>query len=277
MEQKGDRGEQEEGKLPTPCQPSEPMGYSAGADLGRLVWRRSDGFDGSSERYRGMQLFCLALGTWSHQMMSAFQHNPTFIVMNLVTSAVVLTLLVERFAFQLMRYRVDASEFFAQVKKLVLSGKLDRAVKLCEASDYPILQLVRTGLTHASKTPDEIDAVLSEKLSELRPAVEKRIGALWSLANIATLIGLLGTVSGLISVFAAIAAPGLSQSDKQSMLSNGIAEAMYNTALGLGIAVFCMIAHVILHTRAKAIVHDLETTMERTFNLLTLERGPRQG
>ena len=65
---------------------------------------------------------------------------------------------------------------------------------------------------------------------------------------------------------------GLSQSDKQRMLSNGIAEAMYNTALGLGIAVFCMIMHILLHTRAKAIQHDLETTMERTFNLLTISQ-----
>ena len=95
---------------------------------------------------------------------------------------------------------------------------------------------------------------------------------MWSLANIATLIGLLGTVSGLIATFAAISAPGLSQADKQRMLSNGIAEAMYNTALGLGIAVFCMITHIVLHTRAKNIQHDLEATMEKTFNLLTLQQ-----
>ena len=89
------------------------------------------------------------------------------------------------------------------------------------------------------------------------------------MANIATLIGLIGTVSGLIRTFASIAAQGLSQADKQRMLSNGIAEAMYNTAFGLGIAVVCMIAHVFLHTRGKAIHHDLESTMERLFNLLT--------
>jgi biopolymer transport protein ExbB len=178
----------------------------------------------------------------------------------------------ERFIFQLTRYRVNSQEFFAQVRKLVVAGNIDRAIKLSEASDYPILQLVRAGLTHASKSPDEIDAALSERLAELKPQAEKRVGSLWSLANIATLIGLLGTVSGLISVFAAIAAAGLSQSDKQAMLSNGIAEAMYNTALGLGIAVFCMITHVVLHNRAKAIQHDLETTMERTFNLLTVYR-----
>jgi biopolymer transport protein ExbB len=145
-------------------------------------------------------------------------------------------------------------------------------VKLCEAGDYPILQLVKSGLTAANRSEEEIDAALSEKLSELKPESEKRIGALWSLANIATLIGLLGTVSGLIATFASIARPDLSQADKQRLLANGIAEAMYNTALGLGIAVFCMIVHIILHTRAKSIQHDLESVMERTFNLLTIQR-----
>jgi biopolymer transport protein ExbB/TolQ len=220
-----------------------------------------------------MQLLLLAAeGAQSGQLISAFKHNPTFMVLNLIVSAVVLTIVAERFIFQLTRYRVNSQEFFAQIRKLVAAGNIDRAIKLSEASDYPILQIVRAGLTHANKSPDEIDAALSERLAELKPQAEKRVGSLWSLANIATLIGLLGTVSGLISVFAAIAAAGLSQSDKQAMLSNGIAEAMYNTALGLGIAVFCMITHVVLHNRAKAIQHDLETTMERTFNLLTVYR-----
>jgi biopolymer transport protein ExbB/TolQ len=206
------------------------------------------------------------------QLIEAFKHNPTFMVLNLCCSAIVLTIVVERFAFQLTRYRVNSKEFFAQIKKLVTAGNIDRAIKLCEAEDYPMLQLVRAGLTQSNKGPDEIDAALSEKLGELKPQAEKRVGALWSLANIATLIGLLGTVSGLIATFAAISAPGLSQSDKQRMLSNGIAEAMYNTALGLGIAVFCMITHIVLHTRAKSIQHDLEATMEKTFNLLTLQQ-----
>lgn len=206
------------------------------------------------------------------QIISAFKHNPTFMVMNLCVSAVVFTLVIERFHFQLTRYRVNSGEFFAQVKKLVSAGNLDRAIKLCEAGDYPILQLVKAGLTRASKGEDEIDASLSEKLSELKPEVEKRVGALWSLANIATLIGLLGTVFGLIQTFASISDPSLSAADKQRMLSGGIAEAMFNTALGLGIAVICMIFHIILHTRAKAIQHDLESIMERTFNLLTIQR-----
>ncbi len=205
-------------------------------------------------------------------MWGAIKENPTFLVLNLVVSAIVVTVIIERAYFQLDRYRVNSKEFFAQIKKLVVAGNIDRAIKLCDAGDYPILQLVKAGLTQASKGADDIDAALSEKLSDLKPAVEKRVALLWSLANIATLIGLIGTVSGLIKTFSSIAAPGLSAAVKQQMLSNGIAEAMYNTAFGLGIAVLCMIAHVVLHTRSKNIQHDLETTTERVFNLLTIAK-----
>ena len=204
----------------------------------------------------------------------AFKHNPTFLSINLVVSALVIALIVERTAFQLTKYRVNSKEFFAQIKKLVTAGNIDRAIKLCDAGDYPTLQLVKAGLTHANKGPDEIDAAMSEKIGELKPAVDKRVGSLWSLANIATLVGLLGTVLGLIATFAAISQPGLTAADRQVALSLGIAEAMYNTALGLGIAVVCMIAHLVLHQRAKTIQHDLDATQERVFNLLTIQTRP---
>jgi biopolymer transport protein ExbB/TolQ len=207
--------------------------------------------------------------------MSVFKDQPYFLSINLVVSAIVVAMVVERAAFQLGKYRVNSKEFFAQIKKLVTAGNIDRAIKLCDAGDYPILQLVKAGLTHANKGPDEIDAAMSEKIGELKPNVEKRVGSLWSLANIATLIGLLGTVFGLIHTFGAVAAAGLSAADRQRILSSGIAEAMYNTAFGLGIAVTCMIAHLILHQRAKNIAHDLDATQERVFNLLTIQSRPQ--
>jgi biopolymer transport protein ExbB len=213
-------------------------------------------------------------GSGSGGFMEAFKENPTFLAINLVVSALVIALIVERTAFQLGKYRVNSKEFFAQIKKLVTAGNIDRAIKLCDAGDYPTLQLVKAGLTHANKGPDEIDAAMSEKIGELKPAVEKRIGSLWSLANIATLVGLLGTVLGLIHTFGAVSAPGLSAADRQRILANGIAEAMYNTALGLGIAVVCMIAHLLLHQRSKTIQHDLDATQERVFNLLTIQTRP---
>ncbi len=213
-------------------------------------------------------------GGGGNGLMDAFRTNPTFLSLNLGVSAIVVGMIAERAIFQITKYRVNSKEFFAQIKKLVTAGNIDRAIKLCDAGDYPILQLVKAGLTHANKGPDEIDAAMSEKIGELKPAVEKRIGSLWSLANIATLIGLLGTVLGLIHTFGAVSAPGLSAADRQRVLASGIAEAMYNTAFGLGIAVTCMIAHLILHQRSKNIQHDLDATQERVFNLLTIQTRP---
>jgi biopolymer transport protein ExbB/TolQ len=209
-------------------------------------------------------------GTGEIGFMSAFKENPTFLAMNLVVSAIVIALIVERAAFQLGKYRVNSKEFFAQIKKLVTAGNIDRAIKLCDAGDYPTLQLVKAGLTHANKGPDEIDAAMSEKIGELKPAVDKRIGSLWSLANIATLIGLLGTISGLIRAFAAVAFAD--PAERQALLSRGISEAMYNTALGLGIAVLCMIAHLILHSMAKKQKQDMERATMKLENLIALRR-----
>jgi biopolymer transport protein ExbB/TolQ len=202
-----------------------------------------------------------------------FKHGGLFMYFNLLISAIVIALVIERTVFQLTKYRVNSKEFFAQVRKLVNANNLDRAIKLCEAGNggYPTLQLVKSGLTVANRGPDEIDAAMSEKLAELKPSVEKGIGSLWSLANIATLVGLLGTVSGLIATFAAVSSGNISAAERQTRLAAGISEAMGNTAFGLGIAVTCMIAHLLLHNNAKKIVHDLEATQERVFNLLAIQ------
>jgi biopolymer transport protein ExbB/TolQ len=111
---------------------------------------------------------------------------------------------------------------------------------------------------------------MEERMSEVLPDLEKRIPALWSLANIATLMGLLGTISGLIKAFAAVAFAEPAQ--RSALLSRGISEAMYNTALGLGIALVCMIAHLVLHGMAKRQKLDLERSTMKLENLLTLRR-----
>ena len=218
------------------------------------------------------QMLMLAAGGGGESgFVTAILHNPFFIICNVFVSVVVITIVIERFAFQMVKYYpVNSHEFLAQIRTLVVNGNIDRAIKLCDARDYPILELIKSGLTRANKGPDEIDAALSEKLSDLKPKVEARIAALWSLANIATLIGLVGTVFGLIRAFQAIGGQNISQAQKQQLLMNGIAEAMFNTFFGLSIAVVCMLFHLILHSKSKNIVHDLETTQERLFNLLTI-------
>jgi TonB-system energizer ExbB (group 2) len=183
--------------------------------------------------------------------MAAFKENPTFLALNLVVSALVIALIVERAAFQLGKYRVNSKEFFAQIKKLVTAGNIDRAIKLCDAGDYPTLQLVKAGLTHANKGPDEIDAAMSEKIGELKPQVEKRIGSLWSLANIATLIGLLGTVLGIMLTFHTM---GTSGTMAVNTIMIGLSLALKATAVGLLVAIPCVVLNNMLRRKVTELV-----------------------
>lgn len=195
-----------------------------------------------------------------------------FSFINVGILALVLGIIAERAYYILTRYRVDSREFMAQIRKLVQAGNIDRAIKLCEAAPLPLLQVVKAGLTQVNRGEEAVIASMEERMSEVLPDLEKRIGALWSFANIATLIGLLGTISGLIKSFAAVAFAEPAQ--KAAVLSRGISEAMYNTALGLGIAVLCMIAHLALHGRAKSLKHDMERSTMKLENLLTLRGKP---
>lgn len=198
------------------------------------------------------------------------QDGAPFSFINVAILAFVIAVIAERFVHILTKHQVNGEEFMAQIRKLVQAGNIDRAVKLCEAAPLPLLQVVKAGLTQVNRGDEAIIAQMEERMGEVVPALEKRIGMLWSLANIATLIGLLGTISGLIKSFAAVAFAEPAQ--KSALLSRGISEAMYNTALGLGIAVLCMFFHLILHSWAKKIKHDLERTTMKLENLLTIKR-----
>jgi biopolymer transport protein ExbB/TolQ len=93
-----------------------------------------------------------------------------------------------------------------------------------------------------------------------------RISWLWSLANIATLVGLIGTIVGLIGTFKALG--NVPADQKQALLSNGISEAMNNTAFGLTIAVTCIVSHLFLMAYAKRMVEALELNALKLENLL---------
>jgi len=198
-----------------------------------------------------------------------FEDGGTFMYINLVCSAIVVGTILERLVFIFTKYRVNAREFLNQIKKLVQAGNIDRAIKLCEAAPLPLLQVVKAGLTQVSKGEEAIVASIEEKIMEVAPDLHKRIGALWSLANIATLIGLLGTVTGLIRAFEAVAFANPEQ--RSTLLSKGISEAMNNTAFGLGIAVTCMIAHLFIQGAAKKRHAELEQVAVKLENLLTLK------
>jgi biopolymer transport protein ExbB/TolQ len=204
------------------------------------------------------------------QIWHALRDGAPFSFVNVAVLAFVIAIIAERFVYLLTKYRVNSNEFMAQIRKLVQAGNIDRAIKLCEAAPLPLLQVVKSGLTQSQKGDDAVIAAMEEKWAELHPALERRTPWLWTLANIATLIGLLGTISGLIKAFGAVGSADASQ--RAAILARGISEAMWNTALGLGIAVLCMVFHLVLHTMTKNIKQDMELSTMKLENLL-LNKG----
>lgn len=197
-----------------------------------------------------------------------FREGGPFMIVNLVTSSVAIAIIVERIIALAFKLNLNAGPFMEQVQKLVLSGNVDRAVKLCGAAPNASLsRVIRAGLTRANRGEQEVSRALEEAVLEVTPSIGKRIAALWSLANVATLVGLIGTIIGLIGTFKSLeaATPDM----KQLMLSRGIAEAMNNTAFGLSIAVTCIVAHLMLSSKAKSMIEDIEYNALRLENLLS--------
>jgi biopolymer transport protein ExbB len=199
----------------------------------------------------------------------AMVEGAPFSFINIGVLAFSLAIVAERLVFMLTKYRVNAPEFMAQVRKLVQAGNIDRAIKLCEAAPLPLLQVIKSGLTQVNRGEEAIIASMDEKLSEEVPNLEKRTPWLWTLANLATLIGLLGTVRGLIKAFKAVGEID-DPAQKQALLTGGISEAMWNTFLGLLIAVICMASHLLLNSMAKKHKHQMEAAAQKLENLLTL-------
>jgi biopolymer transport protein ExbB/TolQ len=106
---------------------------------------------------------------------------------------------------------------------------------------------------------------VEEAIMEVKPLVLARIAWLWSIANIATLIGLIGTISGLIQGFRAVAVVQADQ--KAAALAKGISEAMNNTAFGLSIAVFCIFMHLIINNQAQKTVEKAEHALFHFVNV----------
>ncbi len=197
-----------------------------------------------------------------------FKEGGPFMFVNVATSAVAIAIIFERVVVLAFRLNLNAPPFMEQIQKLVLAGNIDRAVKLCAAAPNSALaRVVKAGLSRANRGEQEVARALEEAVLEVTPMVTKRIQPLWSLANVATLVGLIGTITGLIGTFKSLGAA--SPEMKQLMLSKGISEAMNNTAFGLTIAVVCIVAHLLLSSKAKAMIEEVEYSALKLENLLS--------
>tara|TARA_R110002096_G_scaffold77896_6_gene183252 strand:+ start:15458 stop:16090 length:633 start_codon:yes stop_codon:yes gene_type:complete len=196
-----------------------------------------------------------------------FQKGGPFFMINTFFLALVIGLIIERSMYFLGKGHINAGAFLDQIKRLLAANNIDRAKKLCDATSAPIARVAKAGLGKIHRGEAAVAQAMEECMIDVTPEVKVRIGALWSMANITTLTGLLGTITGLIATFSAVG--GADPAERQKALSDGIAEAMYNTAYGLGIALLCMIAHLLLSTASKRVMADLEGFSLKFENMLS--------
>lgn len=166
-----------------------------------------------------------------------------------------LAVFAERGLF-LHRGQIRSSEFLNGIKNLLQKGRLMEALTLCEETPGPVAAVVKAGLRHAQDDEQAMRfAVQDAALAEI-PVLERRINALAAIAQIAPLLGLLGTLLGMIRTFWLFNQGG--DYAVPSVLAGGMWEALLTAAAGLAVAIPTHVARHFLNGRVRALVHDME-------------------
>jgi biopolymer transport protein ExbB/TolQ len=163
-----------------------------------------------------------------------------------------------------------------QLAPLLAQGNFRQAVQLTSKSSSAIGQILSYGLARLSsaRTRDDIEKAMEESLMDITPRLEKRTHYIATFANLSTLLGLLGTVIGLINAFAAVAT--VNPAEKANLLSASISVAMNCTAFGLMSAVPLLLIHAVLQTKTTELIDSLEMASVKFLNSVT-ERQPQAG
>jgi biopolymer transport protein ExbB/TolQ len=156
-----------------------------------------------------------------------------------------------------------------EIAPLLTQGNFKGAIQVTGRSDAAIGQILSYGLARigSARSRDDIEKAMEESLMDVVPRLEKRTHYLATFANLATLLGLLGTVIGLINAFAAVAT--VNPADKANLLSASISVAMNCTAFGLMTAVPLLVIHAVLQTKTTELVDSLEMASVKFLNAVT--------
>lgn len=197
-----------------------------------------------------------------------YNEGGRLIIVNSLTWIVAIAIVIDRLIALSLRYRTDSRALMNQVQSLVKAGQVEKAIQLCDSlPNAAVGRVLKAGLLQVGRSVDEVYQAMEESKMEVLPEIAKRTGSLWTIANLATLIGLLGTIFGLITSFDAMRLATAEQ--KTAILSMGISHAMNNTAYGLVIAIFCMFFHMVLSSMKNTMAQEIERCSMRLENLLS--------
>jgi biopolymer transport protein ExbB/TolQ len=204
------------------------------------------------------------------------QDSGMFIYISMLIMAIGLSIAIERFVV-LSRTRSENRKLWDQMVPMLQSGRYKDVQQMAAGSDSAIGKIVHNGLSRmqSARRREDIDAAMEEGMMEIVPRLEKRTHYIATFANVITLVGLLGTIIGLIKGFTAVAA--VDPASKAELLSASISIAMNNTAFALMVAIPFLLIHAFLQARTSEIVDGLEAakiSFLNTVQRLAAEAAP---
>ncbi|MBD3390966.1 MAG: hypothetical protein GF418_02885 [Chitinivibrionales bacterium] len=177
----------------------------------------------------------------------------------LIVAVLAVVLAIERWMDIKRRTDVDAPGFTDRLRLLIRDGKFDEAFNLCASGGRRALpRILGSGIKRAGDGAEVILASMEEETLHMIPILEKRINLMLMLGNVATLLGLMGTIFGLILSFDAVARPDVEAIEKSSLLAAGISTAMNTTLFGLMISVPCVLAYSVFRSRIDQAVSEID-------------------
>jgi biopolymer transport protein ExbB len=178
-----------------------------------------------------------------------------------------IALVLERYKALYITYSIDAEKFMNKVLKLVEDEKTEEAITYCGANEAkPLAHVIKRVLERSDRDDQAMDTALDIAAGEVAPKLTKNLAFISMVSNVVTLVGLLGTVVGLIMSFKAVSFADPSQ--KQTLLADGIAVAMHATALALMVAIPAMVLYSFLHAKQGRLFSEIDTWSMKTLELL---------
>ncbi len=172
-----------------------------------------------------------------------------------------ITIAIER-VYNLSRAAIDADEFFNQLEEALKQGGAQRAVELCAETRGPVASVIHAGLLRLHRGIDHVEKAIENAGAVEMAFLERGMVWLSTVANLAPMVGFLGTVSGMINAFQAIKIAG---DVDPSMVAGGISEALITTAAGLIVGIIIQFCHNFFVSRIDRIIADMQ---EQTAGLI---------
>jgi biopolymer transport protein ExbB len=209
-----------------------------------------------------------------HSIVSFFAKGGVFMFPILIVAALALAIAIERYV-TLTRLLIQNRNAWSALEPLLTKHDFDKARDITSKDDSAISQLLGMGLARqgAVRRIDDVEKAMRGAMMETLPRLEKRTHYLATFANLATLLGLLGTVSGLIHAFTSVATAN--PAEKANLLAASISEAMNCTAFGLMTAVPILAVHAFLQTKTTDLVIGLETAAVKFMTVISDRQAER--